>query len=63
MPDLGVLPGGAPAAPERFELVFADEDGENRVGLSEVWSVPLESCLPVRGFPSFKGQRHYVGRW
>ncbi|MFC5054336.1 TnsA-like heteromeric transposase endonuclease subunit [Saccharothrix xinjiangensis] len=63
MPELGVLPGGAPPASEGFELVFADEFGEQRVGLTEAWSVPLESCRPVRGFPSFKGQRHHVGRW
>jgi hypothetical protein len=63
VPELGVLPGGAPPAPEGFELVFADDDDEHRVGLGEVWSVSLEGCRPVRGFPSFKGQRHHVGRW
>lgn len=25
--------------------------------------VPFESCQPVRGFPSYKGQRNLVGRW
>ncbi|MFE2754008.1 TnsA-like heteromeric transposase endonuclease subunit [Actinosynnema sp. NPDC059335] len=25
--------------------------------------MPFEACLPVRRFPSYKGQRHYVGRW
>jgi acetyl-CoA C-acetyltransferase len=26
-------------------------------------SVPFEACRPVRDFPSYKGQRHYSGRW
>lgn len=25
--------------------------------------MPFEACRPVRGFPSYKGQRHYNGRW
>ena len=25
--------------------------------------MPFESCLPVRGFPFYKGQRHHAGRW
>jgi hypothetical protein len=25
--------------------------------------VPFEECMPVRGFPSYKGQRNRVGRW
>jgi hypothetical protein len=25
------------------------------VALTEVWSVPFESCLPVRGFPPTRG--------
>lgn len=25
--------------------------------------MPFEACLPVLRFPSYKGQRHYVGRW
>lgn len=41
----------------------ADQGVEQRLELSRAWSVPFESCLPVRGFPSYKGQRHYVGRW
>jgi hypothetical protein len=56
--------GGAPAPlTERFEVAFADEDGQQRLPLAEAWSMPFESCLPVRGFPSYKGQRHHVGRW
>ncbi|MFI6102514.1 TnsA-like heteromeric transposase endonuclease subunit [Lentzea sp. NPDC051213] len=25
--------------------------------------MPFESCLPVRRFPSYKGQCHYIGQW
>ncbi|GGP84494.1 hypothetical protein GCM10010185_67950 [Saccharothrix coeruleofusca] len=25
--------------------------------------MPFEHCIPVRGFPSYKGQRHHTGRW
>ena len=41
--------------------VRRDEDGEQRLALTEAWSVPFEACLPVRGFPSYKGQRNHVG--
>ncbi|WP_214367032.1 TnsA-like heteromeric transposase endonuclease subunit [Pseudonocardia sp. H11422] len=64
MPKLDLVPGGAPAASaERFGVAFANQDGEQRLPLAEAWSVPFESCLPVRGFPSYKGQRNHVGRW
>lgn len=54
------MPGGAsPALVERFELAYADEHGEQRIPLTEAWSVPFEACTPVRGFPSYKGQRHH----
>jgi hypothetical protein len=48
---------------ERFEVAFIDEGGDKRRPLSGAWSVPFESCQPVRGFPSYKGQHNYVGRW
>jgi hypothetical protein len=48
---------------DRFELAYADERGQQRVPLTEAWSVPFEAGVPVRGFPSYKGQRHYNGRW
>jgi hypothetical protein len=51
VPKLDLVPGGSPAAPaERFEVAFTDDDGEQRLPPIEVWSVPFESCLPVRGF-------------
>lgn len=64
MPKLDLVRGSAPAVPGgEFEIAFADEDGEQRLELTTAWSVPFESCLPVRGFPSYKGQRHHAGRW
>lgn len=64
MPTLDLVPGGASLAlVERFELAYADERGEQRIPLTEAWSVPFEACTPVRGFPSYKGQRHHNGRW
>lgn len=64
MPTLDLIPGGAPSSlVERFEIAYADERGEQRIPLTEAWSVPFEACTPVRGFPSYKGQRHHNGRW
>ena len=48
---------------ERFEIAFADDESEQRLPLVQAWSVPFEACRPVRQFPSYKGQRHYSGRW
>jgi hypothetical protein len=59
-----LVPGGVPLTlGGECEVAFADEYGEQRLPLTEVWSVPFESCLPVRRFPSYKGQRNHVGRW
>lgn len=56
-------PGGAPSSlVERFEIAYADDHGEQRVPLTEAWAVPFEACTPVRGFPSYKGQRHHNGQ-
>lgn len=63
VPKLDLVSGGALAADERFEVAFADDEGEQRLALTKAWSIPFESCLPVRDFPSYKGQRHYNGRW
>jgi len=46
------------------EIAYVDaESGARRLALIDAWSVPFEECLPVRGFPSYKGQRNRVGRW
>ena len=58
--------GGASASPagREFEIAYVDaESGERRLALIDVWWVPFEECMPVRGFPSYKGQRNHVGRW
>lgn len=56
MPELELVLGGALAAPmETFEVVFADDDGEQRLELTAALSVPFESCRPVREFTSSKG--------
>lgn len=59
MPNFDLVPGGAPPTlNSEFEVAFATEAGEQRLSLTEAWSVPFESCLPVRRFPSYKGQCH-----
>jgi hypothetical protein len=64
VPNFDLVPGGAPPTlNSEFEVAFATEAGEQRLSLTEAWSVPFESCLPVRRFPSYKGQCHYIGQW
>lgn len=64
MPKLDLALGRAAAEPgDRFEVVIAGSEGEQRLPLVEAWSVPFETCQPVREFPSYKGQRHFSGRW
>ncbi len=64
VPNFDLVPGGAPPTlSSEFEVAFATEAGEQRLSLTEAWSVPFESCLPVRRFPSYKGQCHYIGQW
>ena len=58
--------GDASASPagREFEIAYVDaESGARRLALIDAWSVPFEECMPVRGFPSYKGQRNHVGRW
>jgi hypothetical protein len=65
MMPLRALSGSAtsPAAGD-FEIGFVDEDGiERRMVLADAWSAPFERYLPVRRFPSYKGQKHYPGQW
>jgi sulfate permease family protein len=59
-------PRGASASPagREFEIGYVDaESVARRLALIDAWSVPFEECMPVRGFPSYKGQRNRVGRW
>ena len=66
VPSLSVVRGGASASPAGRESEIAYVDAESvarRLALIDAWSVPFEECMPVRGFPSYKGQRNHVGRW
>jgi hypothetical protein len=66
VPSLSVVRGGASASPagQEFEIAYVDaESGARRLALIDAWSMPFEECMPVRGFPSYKGQRNHVGRW
>ncbi len=43
---------------------FVDGAGvERQVPLEAAAGVPLEECRPVRGFPSYRGQRNWPGLW
>ena len=45
-------------------MAYVDAEADaRRLALIDAWSVPFEECMPVRGFPSYKGQRNHVGRW
>ena len=58
VPSLNVVRGGASASPagREFEIAYVDaESGARRLALIDAWSVPFEECMPVRGFPSYKG--------
>jgi hypothetical protein len=48
---------------EAIEVGFVLDGEEQKRPLTEVWSVPFEQCTPARRFPSYKGQRHFPGRW
>jgi hypothetical protein len=65
VPNLGVVRDWALVAPAgEFEIAYVDaECGQQRVALTDAWVARLEECLPVRGFPSYKGQSSHVGRW
>ena len=58
---LGRQPAGAAAD---VEVEFIDADGTpRREPLSGCWNVAFERVAPVRGFASFRGQRHRPGLW
>lgn len=46
------------------EVEFNPTGGSSRLQLAECVAVAFElDCSPVRGFPSFRGQRNYPGLW
>jgi hypothetical protein len=60
--DAGEADGAAVWLPAGFEITYAGPDGwEVRAGLDRLRHADLETCRPVRSFPSYKGQRNYPG--
>ncbi|MEW2252741.1 TnsA-like heteromeric transposase endonuclease subunit [Streptomyces sp. NPDC006975] len=55
------LEGSAPSRVDGFEIGWRDVEGERRMPLPEASEVEFETGLPVRGFPSYRGQRHFPG--
>ncbi|MEU2130497.1 TnsA-like heteromeric transposase endonuclease subunit [Streptomyces sp. NPDC018352] len=62
---LDVVQGGtASPPPYGFEVGYIEPGGsELRRPLADVWAVRFEDSAPVRGFKSYKGQRHLPGLW
>ncbi len=59
-----MVAGEAPDSVQGFEVGLVDANGvEQRMPLAEAAGVRFEDCLPVRSFPSFKGQRSFPGLW
>jgi hypothetical protein len=53
-----------PVAAADVAVEFADADGTlQRASLSGCWNVAIERVAAVRGFASFRGQRHRPGLW
>lgn len=64
MPKLDLVAGSAPPVlAEQFEVGYVDDGGQQRLPLTDAWSVPFEACRPARRFPSYKGQRNHIGQW
>ncbi len=60
----GLSLAGAGALDAVAEAEFVDVDGVvRREPLGRCWSVAFERVRPVRGFPSFRGQRNRPGLW
>ncbi|MFB7557559.1 TnsA-like heteromeric transposase endonuclease subunit [Streptomyces brevispora] len=58
---LGGTSDTAPLDVGGFEVGWRDAKGEHRRPLSEAEEVEFETGLPVRGFPSYRGQRNFPG--
>ncbi|MCO6004926.1 TnsA-like heteromeric transposase endonuclease subunit [Actinoallomurus purpureus] len=59
-----VIGDGVDPPADGFEIGYLTPDGAQvRVPLTDAWSVRLESAPPARSFASYKGQRHFPGRW
>src|SRR6266536_4787133 len=56
--------GAADRTVDGLEVAYLTEDGDQqRTTLADAWATRFEWCLPARRFPSYKGQRHFNGRW
>ncbi|WP_433729660.1 hypothetical protein ACQP0C_00975 [Nocardia sp. CA-129566] len=55
--SLSVVTSGAPSPPVvEFGIACVDvESGEQRFAVADACSVLFEDCLPVWGFPAYKG--------
>ncbi|WDV34430.1 TnsA-like heteromeric transposase endonuclease subunit [Streptomyces sp. AD16] len=58
---LGGTSDTAPLDVGGFEVGWRDANGEHRRPLGEAEEVEFETGLPVRGFPSYRGQRNFPG--
>lgn len=59
-----VIGEGADPPADGFEVGYLTSDGAQvRVPLADAWALRLESAPPARSFTSYKGQRHFPGRW
>jgi len=47
----------------RFDLAWLGVEGEVRQPLMAAAGTAFEYVAPVREFPSYRGQRHFPGRW
>ena len=62
--NAGLQLAGAGGLDAVAEAEFINVDGTvRREPLSRCWSVAFERVRPVRGFPSFRGQRNRPGLW
>ncbi|MER5757529.1 hypothetical protein [Streptomyces sp. NPDC002088] len=60
--DVHEMVGVVPSNIDGFEIGWRDTEGEHRFPLADAASsVMFEAGLPVRGFPSHRGPRHFPG--
>ncbi|GGN25824.1 hypothetical protein [Streptomyces fuscichromogenes] len=61
MGGIQVLRGGAQPEVSDFDLAWLERGDEVRKPLGYAAEVAFEEVAPVRGFPSYRGQRHFPG--
>jgi len=60
---VAVTCAGGSAGAGTVAVSFVGPDGPVEGELRRLWNVRFEDVAPVRGFGSFKGQRHFAGSW